>query len=271
MTDTSTHIDAIEGDAPAPVSALPNVPVGLEHTPAELKRPAENPPTSNSTVAAGEVDKDGVAWDANLHQSDRSKTKGGTWKKKKGRKSGAQNVSQPRQSAPQNTTSSIGRASTPQNVNEVPAANSSIIPNHVAAGQMVQLLQAAACSIGGMDMAFRKGQGLDEQADLEMSFTQYFDAKGGNVPLPPSLVLAAGLMKWLAPRFRDSPEVKKRVSSRWSKVSLFVKSRFKRAKSGVSAKRAKAADNKEPETKGTTTVTKPEGLGAVNPDFEGLN
>ena len=106
----------------------------------------------------------------------------------------------------------------------------------IAGQAAAQMLFMAGQALGGSEWAPREG----EPDLIAGAFSEYFKAKNIR-DIPPGAALAFALCIYVGPRFA-MPETKRRVSSLWGRVKLWIANR-KLKKHGMRAVHEKDADD----------------------------
>lgn len=149
--------------------------------------------------AADQLDDEGTAFDSAIHTG--TKTAGGAWRKKSGRKpsvpggsanggAGNTGASRPKLNLPGGSGASAG------------APNTKVVNARAGGTTAANLLIMLSVGIGGAEWLPRQPPIIpyDEKAALEGAFADYFEAKGWE-DLPPGWALVAGIGMYALPRF----------------------------------------------------------------------
>jgi len=162
-----------------------------EHVPAEAEQEAQHKADEiNAEPEKGQVDDHGNAFDPNIHLKDSEgnpkKTKTGKFRKKPG------------VNKPQSQQSGSGDKDNAQQFGA-----------DQAAWMATNMFINTGVGVFGKEWYPQKSGGIDEQAYLQTSFQQYFEAKGV-YDIPPGWALAIAMTSYAAPRFR-MPDTRTRM------------------------------------------------------------
>lgn len=175
------------------------------------------------------TDKAGTSFNSDVHAVDSDGnpkfTATGVFAKKRGRKSAADSV----------LGNSVKVDSSPQRVDDVIRANKQAAAGQMAANAVVML----GLVLGGEEWMPVKDRdlGLDEKANLEQCFTDYFTAMNMD-DISPNMALGIGLLGYVLPRF-TMPKTQARTKSVWGKAKQWWINR-KLKKHGLEAVEIKA-------------------------------
>jgi len=253
----TSPLENIESTPPTAKDVTPPMPDDVQQSIAgDVKKPQTGPevktfapvapdtPPTSAPESKGklEQDKHGNAFDPAIHDAKRVLKKDGTFRLKRGRGAPTRHkTAPPKQPSSVNIPNRQGQGPTQA------APSPTTITNEAAAAQFAGLTVTMGMAIGGNDFKphVDPKSGIDEMGMLTQTYKQYFDAKGGAVDLPPSMILLGGLAMYCLPRFQ-MPATKTRFSRfvAWAKRG-FSDSK-KKSKASKVVKSTKEADTAEP-------------------------